>query len=93
VLLLTLLETCGLRDSAEVVVVRAIDGYGTSLSIGEIEGRDDVMLAYSVDGKSIPGADEGGPGPVRLLLSQDFAGEYNAQQCVKYVYKVEAEAR
>jgi DMSO/TMAO reductase YedYZ molybdopterin-dependent catalytic subunit len=83
----TLLQHCGIDNGSTRCTVRASDAYSTSFSISEYPWEG-IYLAWEKDGKALKSRSEGGPGPVRLLVSQDIAGEYNALRCVKYVSEV-----
>ena len=82
-----LLHYCGIDNGSTRCTVKASDAYSTSFSISEYPWEG-IYLAWEKDGKALKPRSEGGPGPVRLMVSQEIAGEYNAQRCVKYVSEV-----
>ena len=66
------------------VVVKAIDGYITILTIEELrQGR--AYLAFQMDGEDLKPINEGGNGPFQLVLPDD---PFSQRWC-KYVYQVE----
>ena len=66
------------------VVVKAIDGYVTVLTMDELQqGR--VYLAYQMDGEDLKPINEGGAGPFQLVIPSD---PFSQRWC-KYVYQVE----
>lgn len=79
------------NNKTSIVKVKAVDYYSYRLSSGDIRDTDSIMLAYEMDGKPIEGGEDGGVGPVRLLIPASVAGEFNAQYCVKFVFLVELE--
>ncbi|MBS7633023.1 molybdopterin-dependent oxidoreductase [Candidatus Bathyarchaeota archaeon] len=57
------------KESARFVVFECLDGYSTSLALGDLMG-DDVVLAYMLDGKPL----EPSLGfPVRLVVPDKYA--------------------
>ncbi len=84
--LMELLVGQGLYENATGVAVRAADGYSRSFSISELD--EGILLVYEKDGKELKGRSEGGDGPIRLIVSQEHAGTFNAQYSVKWVSEV-----
>ena len=76
------------NDDISTVKVEAVDFYSYKLSAGDIRKSDSLMIAVEKDGEPLEVKENGGMGPARLILPQEFAGEYNAQYCVKYVYRI-----
>jgi len=74
-----------LLDDASQVVVRATDGYVSSLDVDEVAGGDDVLLVYAKDGESLGDADDGGTGPFRIVIVSDPFGNRSA----KWVNEIE----
>ena len=72
-----------------IVRVEAVDYYSYRLDADDARNEDSIMLAYEKDGKRMKTKQKGGEGPVRLIIPQNIAGEYNAQHCVKFVYRVD----
>jgi len=56
------------KDDAAFVTIECADGYSTSLSLQELSG-DDVLLAYSLDGKPL---EEGFGFPLRLVVPDKY---------------------
>jgi DMSO/TMAO reductase YedYZ molybdopterin-dependent catalytic subunit len=81
----SLIEAAAPSTNATKVTVRAVDSYSKTLSL---EGTQGAYLVWEKDGKSIPPRSRAGDGPVRLLVSQEMVGTYNAQHCVKWVSEV-----
>ncbi len=69
------------------VTVRAADTYSKLLTRDQVMEHD-ILLAVKKDGKDLAPRSAGGTGPVRLVISQDAVGTYNAQHCVKWVSEV-----
>jgi DMSO/TMAO reductase YedYZ molybdopterin-dependent catalytic subunit len=69
------------------VTVRAVDSYSISLSMEETMGNG-AFLVWQKDGKDLTPRSHAGDGPVRLIVSQEMVGEFNAQHCVKWVSEV-----
>ena len=84
--LMGLLDGLGVHDNATRVTVRAADGYSRSFSISDLDGG--ILLVHEKDGKELEGRSEGGDGPIRLIVSQEHAGTFNAQFSVKWVSEV-----
>jgi DMSO/TMAO reductase YedYZ molybdopterin-dependent catalytic subunit len=82
-----ILDHCIPGNGSTEVTVKASDAYSTSFTLAEANAEG-IYLVWEKDGKALKPRSEGGPGPVRLLVSQEIAGEYNAQRCVKYVSEV-----
>ncbi len=54
--------------TAEYVLIRCEQGYTTSLPLGDLD-RDDVLLAYGLDGRELPGRFGG---PLRLVVPHKY---------------------
>ena len=81
----SLLEQCNVSESASIVYVQAIDGYGASLTIEEAKQNTQILLCYQKNGEFLKPRSEGGAGPIRLMIASD---EY-AQRWVKNVAVIE----
>jgi len=68
--------------NATKVTVTAQDGYSKTFDIGDL---DDAFIVWEKDGRQIPPRSRAGDGPIRLIISQEKVGTYNAQHCVKWV--------
>ena len=86
--LMELLVGQDVYENATTVTVRAADGYSRSFSISDLDGG--ILLVYEKDGNELKGRSEGGDGPIRLIVSQEHAGTFNAQFSVKWVSEVVA---
>ena len=86
--LLFIIENYGENDTG-IVRVEAVDYYSFRLRADDARNEDSIMLAYEKDGKRMKTKQKGGEGPVRLIIPQSMVGEFNAQHCVKYVYRVD----
>lgn len=75
----------GLLGNATMIVIRATDGYVSSLAPEEVTADDGVMLAYAKDGESLGAAADGGTGPFRLIILPDKYGN----RCAKWVNEIE----
>ena len=71
------------------VVIRAIDQYSRTYNLNEIESIPDMIIAYLKDGQNIRSYYKGGTGPLRLIVPQEYEGDYNGQHCVKFVTEIE----
>ncbi len=76
----------GLYISGDPVAIRlsAIDGYAVTLPGHYADEGSGAILAYEKDGKGL-----GDDGPIRLIVPQSLAGEYNGQECLKGVIWLE----
>ncbi|MCW4022590.1 MAG: molybdopterin-dependent oxidoreductase [archaeon] len=81
----TLLQEAGISDDATSVYIQAIDSYGTSLTVEEIQQNNQIMIVYKQDGEYLESYEEGGTGPLRLVIGSE---EY-AQLWVKNVVLLE----
>jgi len=72
----------------EYVSVIAIDTYSMSVAKTEIESEEDIIIAYIKDGEYLKGPKDGGNGPLRLIIPQQFDGDLNALRCVKFVSRL-----
>jgi len=85
-----IIENYGGNDTG-TVRVEAVDYYSYRLDADDARNEESIMLAYEKDGNRMKTKQEGGEGPVRLIIPQDVVGEYNAQHCVKFIYRVDLE--
>ncbi len=60
-------------DTANVttVVLKAIDGYSSALTLDEVMEDDNVYIVYKMDGKLLGNAENGGDGPYMALIRKD----------------------
>ncbi len=74
-------------DGAENIIVRSEDDFVSQFSVDEIMQKDNIILAYSVDGESLGDMDNGGSGPYRVVINEDAFGNRSAM----YVCELEVE--
>lgn len=65
-----LLTKAGASSNATSVYIQAADGYGTTLTMQEAT-QADVFIAYQKEGATMTPLDEGGEGPLRLIIADD----------------------
>ena len=60
-------------DTANIttVVLKAIDGYSSALTLDEVMEDDNVYIVYKMDGESLGNAENGGDGPYLALIRKD----------------------
>ena len=60
-------------DTANIstVVLKAIDGYSSALTLDEVMEDDNVYIVYRMDGKLLGNAENGGDGPYMALIRKD----------------------
>lgn len=75
----------GILEDASMIVIRASDGYVSSLTPEEVTAGDDVLLVYAKDGESLGTSDAGGTGPFRIVILTDKYGN----RCAKWVNEIE----
>lgn len=67
------------------VYAYAQDGFVLTYNMDEILKDDSVIVAYEYNGAPMKSKDEGGEGPLRVVV----AGDVHANRSCKYVYKIE----
>lgn len=92
-------DVVGLNNNAKKVTITAEDGYAVTFSLNDVKSAyiDEtdpsktlyMILAYQEDGKAYNLA-EGSP--IRLVMGQKIAGEYNRLNWVRNVIKIEVKA-
>lgn len=95
--LITLLQKAGLKDDAKKVKIIGADGYSASFSLSAVkELRIDetdaskklpMLIAFSEDGNQLAKDSI----PCKLVMGQEFEGDYNRQYWVKKVVKIVVE--
>ncbi len=65
--------------------VYAADGYAIAAQIDDVLDRDNVYLAYKIDGEVMKNRDQGGWGPYQIIIREDSF----SQRWAKYVMKIE----
>ena len=64
--------------NATTVVLKAIDGYTSALTLDEVMEDDNVYIVYKMDGKSLENSENGGDGPYMALIRTD---SYSQRWC------------
>lgn len=72
-------------DKCEDIIFIAGDGYSSALTSSEIKDNDTIMLAYKMNEKNIKHFNDGGEGPLRLIVGSDTY----ANRSTKFVVKIE----
>ena len=67
------------------VVLKAIDGYTSALTLNEVIEDDNVYIAYKIDGKSLGNKDNGGDGPYEAIIRKD---PYSQRWC-KFLIEID----
>jgi len=75
-------------ENVEVKVI-ASDNYFNILTLDELNQTKEIIIAYKKNDDYIKSGNQGGEGPLRLIIPQRFPEDYNAQFCVKYVVSLE----
>jgi DMSO/TMAO reductase YedYZ molybdopterin-dependent catalytic subunit len=64
--------------NVSLVVLKAIDGYTSALTLSEVMEDDNVYIAYKIDGKSLGNEENGGDGPYMAIIRKD---SYSQRWC------------
>ena len=84
--LATVLDDLGFSlDGAEQVVFKAADGYTTVVTALEAADTQNVYLVYERDGKPSGTKQQGGSGPIEIVI----AGDQFAQRWCKFLMEIE----
>lgn len=59
-----------------VLEITAADGYTVMLSVTKLIEEGNIYLAYMRDGEVIGSMDEGGKGPIQMIISKDSISQY-----------------
>jgi hypothetical protein len=78
-----LIALTGINGDPGTIKLVSADGYGVSMDRSWAQDRR-VIVAYSLDGGALVE-----DGPLRLIVPQDLAGEFNAQYCIKFLVRIE----
>lgn len=70
-------------EGASAVVVTSGDGYATSYAVDEVLEDDNVMLIFEQDGAALTPYEEGGSGPLRIVVMKDEFGNRSAMWVTK----------
>ena len=81
------LEEAGVDLSGEYqyFVARATDGFTAQYSLEEVLEDDNILVVYTKDGVALAGQEEGGTGPMRIIVMGDSFGN----RCTKYLNEIE----
>ena len=72
VLLKEVLDEAG-ADTAgkDTVIMKAVDGYTSAIGMEETLQDDNVYLVFKIDGQPLGTKEEGGSGPLQVILAKD----------------------
>ncbi len=70
-------------EGATAVVATSGDGYATSYSVDEVLEEGNIMLIYEQDGAALTPYEEGGSGPLRIVVMKDEFGNRSAMWVTK----------
>ena len=62
---------------------------GPVFALSEVMDGDHYLLTFEEDGEPLDSLENGGRGPLWLIISQEKKGEFNGQYSVKFVFLVE----
>ncbi|NHJ85540.1 MAG: hypothetical protein FK734_08765 [Asgard group archaeon] len=73
------------------VKITASDLLSVSFNLNELSNFQNITIAYKKDGEYLKSQNQGGDGPLRLIVPQSYTYpyEWNAQSCLKYVVLIE----
>jgi DMSO/TMAO reductase YedYZ molybdopterin-dependent catalytic subunit len=72
VLLKEVLKAAGADTTGkDTVVMKAVDGYTSAIGMDEVLEEDNVYLVYEIDGQPLGTKEEGGSGPLQVILAKD----------------------
>ncbi|MDO4581365.1 MAG: molybdopterin-dependent oxidoreductase [Bacillota bacterium] len=72
-------------SSYKQVVTRADDSFVSAFSVEEVLADDNIFIAYSFNGHDIGGQEDGGDGPLRIVISKDIFGT----RSTRWLYQLE----
>lgn len=72
-------------ENAAQAVIRSEDGFVAAFPMDEVTESDNIFLAYSKNGEGLGSLDDGGSGPLRIIVTEDPFGN----RCAKYVSEIE----
>jgi len=64
-------------------IFHASDGFAASVFKSDIVKGENVIVVYEKDGAALPGPDEGGKGPLRIVVADDPFGNRSAYLLVR----------
>ncbi|MDR1797119.1 MAG: molybdopterin-dependent oxidoreductase [Clostridiales Family XIII bacterium] len=68
----------GWRGKYTEFLFHASDGFVASVFLSDIEKGENVLVVYEKDGAPLPGPEEGGKGPLRIVVADDPFGNRSA---------------
>lgn len=82
----TLFEAAGIDNSGiKKIIFYGVDGYVTSVDGSELSEKDNLYIAYKMNGKELKSQEEGGFGPYQLVIRNDAF----SQRWCKYLARIE----
>lgn len=72
-----------LEDECDTFICVAGDGYSSAISAKELKEKENAIVAYQQNGKDMEHFNEGGQGPMRLILAKDAYGNRSAKFLVR----------
>lgn len=75
----------GLLEGANQIVARAEDAFVTAYTAKEVQESDAILVAYEKDGAPLGSREDGGTGPLRILITDDPFGN----RSTKYLAQIE----
>ena len=75
----------GLLEEANQIVARAEDAFVTAYTAKEVRESDSILVVYEKDGAPLGTREEGGTGPLRVLIQDDPFGN----RSTKYLSQIE----
>jgi hypothetical protein len=83
--LIRVLDWVGLEISdGSAVIVRALDGYTVAFDISEVKDKDNIYVAYKINGQYMTTGSQGGSGPFQIIVRKD---PYSQRWC-KFVMEI-----
>ncbi|MCW4005209.1 MAG: molybdopterin-dependent oxidoreductase [Candidatus Bathyarchaeota archaeon] len=68
---MVLLQATQASTNAQSVYFQAVDGYGTTIPIQDLQQNNQAILAYEKDDQPLTPLTDGGEGPIRLIIGTD----------------------
>lgn len=88
VLLKEVFEKTGLDTAGkDTVIMKAVDGYTSAIGMEETLQDDNVYLVYEMDGQPLGTKEEGGSGPLQVILAKD---PFSQRWC-KFVMEIDVQ--
>lgn len=58
-------------EAAQQVIIRSVDGFVIALTVDEVRQKENIYLAYAMDGEGLGTREEGGSGPYQVIIRED----------------------